>query len=83
MVRTATYGNSTIRLVHEKDVSVRIDNIRDLIKVKYTGELAGVAFYLPTAHEWLVANDSAGNLCLLPRKKDVAPTNELEEEEEL
>ena len=74
-VKTATYSvpkpEGVIKLAHSKDVAVTVANMRSIIKVKTTGELKGKAFYLPKAFKFILANDSKGNLCLIPRKKVV------------
>ncbi len=70
--KTATFNvpkpEGVIKLVHKKDVAVTVANMRSVIKVKTSGELKGIAFYLPKAYKWILANDAKGNLCLLPRK---------------
>ncbi len=72
-IKTATYNvpkpEGVIKLVTKKDVAVKVANMRQLIKVKTTGELKAKAFYLPKAYRWIMANDSKGNLCLIPRKR--------------
>jgi hypothetical protein len=72
-VKTATYNvpkpAGLIKLAHSKDVKVTVANMRSIIKVKTTGELKAKAFYLPKAYKFILANDSKGNLCLIPRKK--------------
>jgi hypothetical protein len=72
-VKTATYNvprpAGLIKLAKSKDVLVTVANMRKIISVKKTGELAKHAFYLPKAFRWIMANDSKGNLCLIPRKR--------------
>jgi len=72
-LKTATFvvprPEGVIKLAKSKNVTVTVANMRKLISVKKTGELAKVAFYLPKAYRWIMANDTKGNLCLIPRKK--------------
>ncbi len=72
-LKTATYKvpvpEGIIKLAKSKDVAVTVAGMRKLISVKKTGELAKKAFYLPKAYKWIMANDTKGNLCLLPRKR--------------
>lgn len=72
-IKTATYNvpkpEGIIKLAASKDVVVKVANMRSLIKVKTTGELKAKAFYLPKAYKWIFANDSKGNLCLIPRQR--------------
>jgi len=63
------YPDYVIKLSHKKDVGVKVKELRKLMKIKKSGELAGVAFYLKKAYNWIMAEDDEGNLCLLPRKK--------------
>ena len=64
-----SYSGYVIKLSHKKDVGVSVKKLRKLMKIKKSGELAGVAFYLKKAYNWIMAEDDEGNLCLLPRKK--------------
>lgn len=72
-LKTVTYNvpvpDGVIKLAKSKDVAVTVANMRKIISVKKTGELAKKAFYLPKAYRWIMANDADGNLCLVPRKK--------------
>jgi len=63
------FGDCVVKLSHKKDVEVKVAELRKLMKIKKSGELAGVAFYLQKAYNWIMAADENGNLCLLPRKK--------------
>jgi hypothetical protein len=61
-----------VKLAKSKDVAVTVANMRKLISVKTTGELAGKAFYLPKAYKWIHGVDAAGNEVIIPRAKATA-----------
>jgi hypothetical protein len=69
LTHTVPTPSGLTKLAKSKDLPVKVANIREYIKVKTTGALAGKAFYLPKAYNWLHGVDEVGNEVLIPRKK--------------